>query len=109
MKVKVTKQNAMNEILEIDCDIKSPSEWEDKIRPVLRELDKRQFELNLRVLTVNKQIGKLNPTEYAHLQDILAGLNNIIVEKPEEPEVPAELIEHLDDEPVVEEPDGDSN
>jgi len=79
MVIKITKVNALNETLEIEEKCK-PEEWEDKVRPILKELDRRQFELNLRVLTVNKEVGKLSPENFMILRDILAGLNNILIE-----------------------------
>jgi hypothetical protein len=98
MKVKITKVNATNEQIECEVPISRPEDWLTKVKPAFDFLDRRQFELNLRVLAINKQVGKLNPNEFTVLREILAGLNNILIEAdPGDAPVPAELAEHLTD------------
>lgn len=104
MKVSIVKQNALGETLQIESTVKGPEEWESKIRPIFQALDHRMFELNLRVLTVNKEVNKLNPTEFAHLRDILAAFNNVVVEPPKVEVQPEAQLTLPEPDP---EPDGD--
>lgn len=89
--VTVRKENAMGETLTFETTLaKGVDDLQvyETLLPLFRALDRRQFELNLRILEVNKQIGKLDPEAYALMRNILAGFNNILLEQPET--VPAE-------------------
>ena len=85
--VTIQKENAIGEKLQFEVpllysDKTTPDDVYAALLPIFRAMDRRQFELNLRVLEVNRQAGTLPPESFALLRDVLAGFNNILIEDP---------------------------
>jgi hypothetical protein len=87
LKVTIHKENAIGERLQFELAIPYDAKRMDETHvyeaclPVFRAMDRRQFELNLRVLTINRQSDLLTPEEYGKFRNLLAAFNNILIEQ----------------------------
>jgi hypothetical protein len=86
VRVTIRRENAVGETVTFETTFDKGPDHDavyEQLLPMFRACDRRQFELNLRVLETTKRMHELDPTHYGLMRNILAGLNNILIEERE--------------------------
>ena len=83
MKLTITKQTAMNETIQIEVEVQDvdalgyPPYWGARMDSLLRRLDQRMLDLNLRMLQGGEALGQLDPKASYAAKTVLAMVHGI--------------------------------